>query len=270
MHLAHLTWPEIGAAAPRTVAVLPIAAIEQHGHHLAVSTDTAIVTAVAEGLERARPELVMLCPTQAYGSSHHHRGFPGTMTLSHDTFVRVLKDLVESLLRAGFRRLILLNGHGGNRAPGNYALQILSHEWDDRCQPNLALATYWDLAGNAFRGGAPLETPAISHACEYETSAMLHLHPERVRPALAGPASHPADHPPYRQWQVDLPSPAGMTKTFHHLSDKGSMGSPQLATAAKGAHLVQAAIAGAVAFVDDFATWPMQHDRRPDPGIAGA
>src|SRR5690606_30371251 len=113
---------------------------------LAVSTDSAILTALAERVEKNLPREIVLCPTLCFGSSHHHLGFAGTMSLSPETYVQVLLDVTESLLSSGFRRIVLLNGHGGNIAPANHALGILSHRHDDELQPNIALATYWEMA----------------------------------------------------------------------------------------------------------------------------
>src|SRR5688500_47793 len=112
MHLNEMTWPEVRAAAQQTppvVAILPIAAIEQHGPHLAVSTDTAVVTAIAEQVEAALAQTVLLCPTLPFGSSHHHLAFPGTLSLSPELYVQVLVELVDSLLESGFRSIVLLN-----------------------------------------------------------------------------------------------------------------------------------------------------------------
>src|SRR5690606_16845818 len=100
-------------------------------------------------------EDVVLCPALPFGSSHHHLAFPGTLSISHETYIRVLVDLVESLLQSGFLRIAILNGHGGNITPGKQALTMLSHRHDDSLRPNIALATYWELAGEAFRGAPP-------------------------------------------------------------------------------------------------------------------
>ena len=95
------------------VVILPLGAIEQHGPHLAVSTDTDIVTMVAMAAEEELGDLVMLCPALSFGSSHHHLSFGATLSLSPALYTQVVVDLVGSLLQNGFRRIVLLNGHGG-------------------------------------------------------------------------------------------------------------------------------------------------------------
>lgn len=257
MKFADLTWTEIETFAPETVAVIPLAAIEQHGPHLAVSTDQAIVTAVAERIELELQRLVVLCPTQSFGSSHHHLAFPGTLSISPETYVHVLLDLVESLLKSGFRRIFLLNGHGGNIAPAKHALTILSHRHDDTHQPNIAFASYWELAGAAFCGQPPMESPALTHACEYETSLMMHLHPERVYPERVEQGARAASNA-YIRWQSDRASRGiTMSKGFHCILEDGSNGNPELASAAKGEHLLNCAVAASVQFLGDFVTWPL-------------
>src|SRR4051812_17830777 len=120
----------IGREAEKKVVILPLGAMEQHGPHLAVSTDTDIVTMVAMAAEQRLPEKVVLCPTMSFGSSHHHLSFGGTMSLSPVIYTQVIVDLVSSLLKDGFRRIVLLNGHGGNITPVKQALSVLSASYD--------------------------------------------------------------------------------------------------------------------------------------------
>jgi creatinine amidohydrolase len=262
MKLLAMSSPQIQEAASRTVALLPIAAIEQHGPHLAVSTDDALVTTVAERVESRMTDDLILCPTLPFGSSHHHFAFPGTLSISHETYIRVLVDLAESLLHSGFRRIVILNGHGGNITPGKQALAMLSHQHDDELRPNIALATYWELAGEVFQGAPPMETPALSHACEYETSMMLHLYPERVDLSQAARQKRPAANG-YIGWEDDEPyRGVSMSKRTHFVSSTGASGRSDLATAAKGEHLLNAAVASLVEFLEQFKTWPLLEDLR--------
>jgi len=264
MKLIEMTWPEIAEVAPRTVAVLPLAALEQHGFHLAVSTDTAIVTNIAERTEAALTNDIVLCPTQVYGSSHHHLGFQGTMSIGFETYIRVLVDLVDSLLSAGFRRIVLLNGHGGNITPGRQALTMLSDRHDDTLQPNIALATYWEMDAPAFAGEAPMESGALSHACEYESSMMLHLHPERVHLERIKLAARPPKNG-YIAWHIDEPyRGVTMSKRTHFVTGTGASGQPQLAAAHKGEHLINRAVAATTEFLNQFKTWPLMPDLRDE------
>ncbi len=262
MKLKNMSWPQVREAAAATVAVLPLGAIEQHGPHLAVSTDAGIVSKIADAAEERLAASVVLCPTLVYGSSHHHLNFPGTMSLRADLYTQVLLDLVRSLIAGGFRRIVLFNGHGGNVTPAKQALALVSHEFDRSSGPNIALATYWELAGKAFAGAPPMESPALSHSCEYETSLMLHLFPERVRMEAARRAARPAPNG-YIPWEDDEP-PRGVPlgKKTEFISSNGSSGEPYKGTPEKGQHLFRAAVEAAVEFLASFQKWPLMEDLR--------
>lgn len=259
----------ISQAAKDSVVVLPLGAIEQHGPHMAVSTDTDIVTMVAMGAEEVLGDRVVLAPTLPIGSSHHHLAFGGTLSVSPALYTQVIVDLVSSLLKNGFRRIVLLNGHGGNITPVKQALSILSHEYDGDLQPNIALATYWELAGSVFSGAPPMESPALSHACEYETSLMLYLFPEKVQMDRAERAGRPASNG-YVGWEDDE-AYRGVTvfKQTPFISSNGSSGLPHLATAEKGSHLYEHAVRSLVSFLESFAKWPFLENLKDQNGKKG-
>lgn len=262
MRLNEMTWPEIESCAGKMIAVLPFAAIEQHGPQLAVSADTAIVNAIGRRVEVGMPNEIVLCPAMPFGSSHHHLAFAGTVSLSVELFTRVVVELVQSLITGGFRRIVLLNGHGGNITPIKQALAILSHDLDESLQPNIALVTYWELAGKAFAGVPLMESPALSHACEYETSLMLHLYPERVRMEHVTRARRPASNG-YVPWEDDEPY-RGVTlfKKTQFISSNGSSGEPQKGTAEKGEKLFDQAVTALRQFLGEFKKWPFMADLR--------
>lgn len=183
--LADLTWPEAAGrfADPATVAVLPVASTEQHGHHLPIGTDTLLAEAMlVEGRRRmpTRIPLIVL-PTLTYGKSNEHAGFAGTLSLRAGTLRRVLRDVAEGVWTAGGRRLVLFNTHGGNHAT------LAAFARDARARkPALAVWNLhaWDLLTPE---DVPPADPADLHAGARETSLMLAVAPERVRLAvLAG------------------------------------------------------------------------------------
>jgi creatinine amidohydrolase len=179
--LRELTWQEIEPlAGPETVVILPTAAIEQHGRHLPIEVDARIVEEVSR---RAAEQVVdrvpvLVAPVMWAGVSGYHMGFAGTLTLSMSTFIRVVEELGESLVHHGFRRILILNGHGGNHDP----IKIAARNIADRTGVALAAASYWNMAADDLASYQDVEVDAIpGHACGFETAMMLALRPEMVR-----------------------------------------------------------------------------------------
>src|SRR3954451_21843427 len=151
MRFAEMTAPEIrGASRESTLVVAPIAACEQHSRHLPVFTDSILVGAVADGVERALADRVVLLPVLWLGATEHHLPFGGTLTDTLPTYEQVLVELLTPLLHDGFRRVILLNGNGGNLDPLHVALRRL-----DTTFPRAV------LAGAAYRETAAEEIAAL-------------------------------------------------------------------------------------------------------------
>jgi creatinine amidohydrolase len=161
----------------RVLVVVPIAAVEQHGPHMPTGTDTILCTAIAEALERRLCEKILLTPTLWLGASAHHLRWGSTLDAGLSTYIETLCDLGRSLIRDGYRRLFFLNGHGGNIDPLRVALRSLQTEFP---QTLLAGGSYWHAADDVIRQVLEGEHKFVGHACECETSLMLHLRPELV------------------------------------------------------------------------------------------
>lgn len=190
MNLQDLTRERVAEIAPATTVILPTAAIEQHGPHLPMSTDTRIAEAVARAAaDTASTEIpVVVAPTVCFGSSHHHL-FAAAMSLRSDTFLRVLNDLADSLVDSGFRRIFVLNAHGGN----DECVRLLAKDLVLRAPVSVAACSYWEVAAEAIReAGVPTFFPG--HAGWFETSLMLAIAPELVDRG-AFPAEDPAPPP---------------------------------------------------------------------------
>jgi creatinine amidohydrolase len=170
--------PEVAGLDREMVVVLPLGSLEQHGLHLPVFTDSLLVTAVAERVEAAMPDRVLLLPTQWLGASAHHLDYAGTVTAHLDTHVQLMIETAEGLLMHDFRRFFLLNGHSGNLDTLRLALRQLKQDWPEGV---FAGASYWDLAAPEIAELLSGPRKEIGHSCEVETSLMLALHPEKVR-----------------------------------------------------------------------------------------
>jgi creatinine amidohydrolase len=231
---ARLTAPEIQALAarPETVVILPVASVEQHGPHLATGVDVVLATGVAHRTARRLQALgipALVAPCLWTGLAEHHMDFGGTFTLDVPTFTAMLRGAAKSAARHGFRRIAILNGHGGNIE----AVALAAIELTRELGVPVAGATYWLAAANEF---APLldRQQNVMHACEAETSMMLALAPDCVRMDRIEAA---VPSIPYAS------QPAGIrrSRAFKDMTDTGVLGDPRTASAEKGEALLNAA-----------------------------
>src|SRR5215831_13975981 len=221
MQLAHFTAHEFKAAPPHDkVVIAPLGAFEQHGPHLPFTTDTDIVTAIAAAVERANPDRIVLLPTLWLGHSTHHMRFPGTLDVRQMHYIALIQDLCRSILSMGATKIFLLNGHGGNDVPVRAGLREVKTELADREAVHVLYAAYWMLAAASIREIRESELGGVGHACEMETSLMLHLHPVRVRMELAR-RDGPKNRSPYRKADMQYAKPVYAVNEFDEISDSG-------------------------------------------------
>jgi creatinine amidohydrolase len=179
MKLAEMTWPEMARVdREKTLLLAPYAACEQHGPHLPFFVDTLLCTAVAEGVERALPERVLLLPTQWLGASAHHLPFFGTLTADLEQHVDLMVHPLSHYLAGGWKRLLILNGHGGNIDTYHLALRKLHERFPDA---QLMGASYWEIAHAEIAERLKGPRKSVGHACEAETALMLAVRPDLVR-----------------------------------------------------------------------------------------
>jgi creatinine amidohydrolase len=232
LYWSELTSSEFAGLDPQsTIAVLPIAAIEQHGPHLPVSTDTVIAEGmIAEVVKQLPSELsILILPTQAIGKSNEHLRSPGTLTLSAETAIGAWTQIGESIFRAGLRKLIMINSHGGNVD----VINIVARELRVRCAM-LAVASQWSRLGRPTGLFSDHELAVGIHAGDVETSLMLHFRPELVRMDKA------ADFVPLTSEMLEsfaLLRPTGFNAfgwLAQDLNASGAAGNASRATAEKG------------------------------------
>lgn len=229
----------------RTIAVLPVAATEQHGPHLPLSVDSVLAEGImAASLSHLAPELsVLFLPTQAVGLSPEHDRFPGTLTLKAETLLRLWTDIGESVAAAGVRKLLLFNSHGGQVS----VLDLVAR--DLRARLNLLVySCSWfnlplhDAQGQDLNALFSAEEHRFGiHGGEIETSMMLALAPQRVQMAQA---QHFASTAQARAQQFPILGNGHSAKLGWQTQDyhpAGAVGNAAAATAAKGEALVQAA-----------------------------
>ena len=187
--LSEMTWPDVAEAveAGATTVILPLGATEQHGPHLPLGTDTVRATALADLLAEKLPGS-LVAPALPFGCSDEHWGFPGLLGLDADTLARVVLDLARRLAGWGARRLMLLSAHGGNGEALDLALKLLKRELPDlEVRTNDNLETIAPVVLKVARQDGISVSALGLHAGEGETSEMLCLRPDLVRPRHAAP-----------------------------------------------------------------------------------
>ena len=246
-----MTWPEIAqAAAAQRVAVLPIATIEDHGLHLPVDTDVLLCTAVCEAAVAAAPDRAVLVPPVNHGFSPHHMDFPGPITIGAETFIRYGTDVCTSLAHHGFRRMLIVNGHGSNTP----FAEIMARLTVVQTGALAAAVNYWAAPGVREIAESVRESDAVggmNHACEFETSIYLALRPDLVDMSKA---VRELSHRPTKNYWTDLVAgdgPLAMMEPWSTLTQTGVMGDPTKATAEKGRRLLEAAANGIVELIDE-------------------
>jgi creatinine amidohydrolase len=245
VELLELKWPDVAALPKDTPIVIPVAALEQHGRHLPVFTDSLLLGEVLRRAKQLLHDRVLFTPLMWLGNSEHHLDFPGSMSASPRAYLDLLKDMAENFLFHGFRRIVIVNGHGGNIVPAQQALFELRQKYRQRDDLLLLSATYWTLGAEPHKVDPNIKQQQMGHACEWETSMMLRLRPElvgdltKVEPVELGNRFAPA----HRAWITrDRTAP-------------GHIGDPRFATAEKGETMFRVFTAGVVAFLERVLAW---------------
>ena len=255
MDFGELKWTQIPEITSR-VAVVPLGSMEQHGRHLPLLTDSMIGSEIVRRAQAALGDLAVFLPMMWVGASDHHQAFPGTVTVNIDTYAKVVGDVLESLIRSGFERILVLNSHGGNILPGRRAVYDVRTRHHDRKELWLVFATWFELAAPQVAAIDALEQRRVSHASELETSMILRLRPELVDMAAAKGATHDFES---AFWSPD--SRGALRVAVYPPLDartvSGALGKPELATAEKGEALFQVAVEEVVALVREITSWPV-------------
>src|SRR5271163_2081072 len=235
-NFAYLNWKQVEALPKdRTLLVLPTAAIEQHGHHLPLATDTLINNLLlGKSLEKLPTNApIYALPPICYGKSNEHIGFPGTLSVSASTFMAVIRDLGASIAAGGFRKVALYNSHGGNTS----LVDVMAR--DLRAEFGLRTFSLFGSPGASFDTVSPQERAYGFHAGEIETAYLLYGTPELVR------TDQYTSNYIARVDKPELLKPEGSSANFawltRDIAPSGVMGDPTAATAENGERWVKEA-----------------------------
>ena len=245
MQLTDLKWTDVASLSRDVPIVIPIAALEQHGRHMPLFTDSLLLGEVMRRVTPVLHDRVLFAPLMWLGNSEHHLDFPGTMTAAPRVYLDLLRDMVENFLFHDFRRIVLINGHGGNIVPAQQALFEVRQKHRAESDLLLLSTTYWTLGGKPHEADKSFVQDHMGHACEWETSMMLRLAPHlvgdltKVQPVPFGNSFEPA----HRGW---------ITKDR---TEPGHIGDPRGATAEKGELLFRTFAADVVALLERVLKW---------------
>ena len=266
--LASMTWPEINKAAQQgRVAIIPAGTLEDHGLHLPVDTDIVIANRIGQNLADRIPDDVVIIPPITFGFSPHHLDGPGTITLRWDTFVESTHQIISSLFYHGFRKVLIINGHGSNEPVLDIASRqaILSNP-----DSQSAMISWWSLQKVQETVKNFRESVWTGHACELETSLYMAIDPSLVRADL-----FEEDINPYmsQHFWADLVSdapegfvnPVRINEYWSTVSKTGTWGDPRTSSAEKGNAIIEAAVSELIEIVQEYKLRPIR-PRDPKQG----
>ncbi len=268
-----LTWPEINeAVAAGKVPIVPVGAVEQHGPHLPLDVDMLLVSSVALAAGERLPEKILVLPVVAYGYTGHVMDFPGTINIDYQHFIDHVLDICKSLAYHGFKRILLLNGHGSNMPNLDLVARRCNLETDAQC----GFAAWWSLLTvdpeflprwrqSKFPGGC-------AHACELETSVYMHLAPDDVRmdKIKNGLISFNEENSRFRSVDLFAAGPVQVTSWTGSYSETGVLGEAELATPEKGRVAFEEAVTRLCEFVEEWTAVPAparKENHREEPSM---
>ncbi|MEO8961609.1 MAG: creatininase family protein [Ginsengibacter sp.] len=225
------------AALDRNIPVLlPMAATEQHGPHLPLSTDRLIGEYFANQLNTLINDRVLILPAVSIGCSSHHLDFPGTLSIGHQTFSHQVHDIVNSVIHHGFQKIILFNSHGGNQGIGQVLTEQLGYQYP---HAHFVMITWWRIALDALEKITETGLGGTGHACEFETSLMLLIAPhlvikENIRPGENNPTF------PWAEGDMLHGSKATYYRSMKEMTLNGVYGNPSAASIEKGIKITDA------------------------------
>ena len=260
-----LTWPEINDAVDLgKVCIIPIGAVEQHGPHLPLDVDLVCPTGIAGGTGRELADKILVLPTIPYGYTGHVMDFPGTVNTHFETFISGVLDVTKSLAYHGFKKIILLNGHGSNMPNLDLVARRTNLETDAEC----ILAAWWNLLTvdpEFLPSWRESKIPGgCAHAGELETSLYMYLDGDNVREDLIknGVISFNEEENPFNWVDLFAAGPATIISWTSSYSETGVLGEAELATAEKGERAYNEAVKQLGRFVEYFHKRPKDQRRR--------
>jgi len=270
-----LTWPEVNLAVENgLIPVLPVGTIEQHGPHLPIKMDRWTATEISKEACKRHQERLLFMPPISYGYTTHVMDFPGSITIHHETFIRYVLDVLKSVAYHGFKKIIVINGHGSNMPPLDLACRRANIETTSE----VSLAAWWNLITadpefmpkwreSIFPGGC-------AHSGEAETSLGLHLDETIIKMEETKTEMGTGDGSKYTWLDLFANGPINKTTWTSTYTESGICGEADKATKLKGEMIFEEAVSNLIEWGDEFYNTPKiervdHHTVKPDFNTPG-
>lgn len=248
------TWPEIGEAASLDkVVILPVGSVEDHGYHLPLDMDHQVEKICLEA-GRRRPDLFLIAPLIPYGFNLHHLDWPGTVHVASETFIAYCLDVCKSFAHHGFKKILIVNGHGSNMPNLDLVARKVVLETEAHC----ASLIWTNLCMSAFSQMRETPWPGSGHADEIETSLYLHLDEPRVQMDKAVKEIPEAwSNSKYFYLDLERGAPVLFMDWWTRWNKSGVVGDPTVATKEKGEILWEETIANLIEMSEEYREIPV-------------
>ena len=247
---SHLTWEEMNEAiAMQKLVILPTGSTEQHGRHLPLEADAFLVESVCLEVGRRAADRVLVLPPISYGLDLHHIDFPGTIHIEPETFIAFCLNITKSVAYHGFKKILIVNGHGSNGPLVDLIARKTVLATDSLC----AAVGYFSLAVEAFN--QVKDTSVTAHADEFETSLYLYLAPERVQMDKVAKGNDVMGT--FMSSDSTSNYPVRFNDFWGRWTELGVHGDATTATTEKGKAIFEAAVSGLIRVVDAWRAWPI-------------
>jgi creatinine amidohydrolase len=249
---AAYSWAEVHEMnREKTIILIPLGSTEQEGIHLPLGVDTYVAGTIAQRIAKETGSLVG--PALPVGYSEWFLEFPGTISLTMETLIQVLKEYISSLIRHGFKKFIFINSHVGNSS----AVDVVSREFIMNHEVQIAMVEIWKVANSLAKDIPEFEENVFKHAGEIMTSVILYLHPDTVNMKKAKVEYLKSNKHPFKvKSSLGAAEFKGMDITLYdkakNLTESGIMGDPLSATAEKGKVIINAITSHLVEMVKNF------------------
>ncbi|MCL5986562.1 MAG: creatininase family protein [Actinobacteria bacterium] len=254
MRFEKMKWKELEEEAKKnTVLVLPIGSVEQHGYHLPVDTDIDCAWYISKKVTEKTKTLLL--PPIYYGYVEYALDFPGTVSVSTITFINYIVEIATSLWKTGFRKMVVINGHGGNAG-----LLAASFIVSEKTNMLFAVLDYYSMIADIFNKERDTKIGDGGHAAELETDIKYFIDPENVDPSKALAEMGGGPNTKYTYFDLGTPAPVTLLVKWKHFSKSGVYGDATKSTAEKGKKWVNDSIVRIVEFIEIFKKIPIPED----------